>query len=112
MPKLSQETIATLGVGIGLAALILITTADLRAEIREWRFELRTEIRDVRIEAYADRETLRAEVRDEAAPRKGGKGTARLSGAGGRSRRDPDRYGDRVSTAFYWGAGMILTNSR
>ena len=63
MPKLSQETIAMLGVGIGLAALILTATTSLRAEIRELRSELRTEIRDVRTEARADREALRAEAR-------------------------------------------------
>ena len=63
MPKLSRMTIAILGVGIGLAALILTTTAGLRAEIRDWRSELRAESRDVRTEARVDREALRAEAR-------------------------------------------------
>ncbi len=44
MPRLSQETLAILGVGIGIAALILTTTAGLRAEAR------------------ADRETFQAQI--------------------------------------------------
>ena len=63
MPKLSRMTIAILGVGLGLAALILTTTAGLRAEIRDWRSELRSESRDVRTEARVDREAMRAETR-------------------------------------------------
>ena len=63
MPKLSQETTAMLGVGIGLAALILTATTGLRAEIGELGSELRTEIRDVRTEARADLGLLRAETR-------------------------------------------------
>ena len=62
MPRLSQETLAILGVGIGIAALILTTTAGLRSEMR-------TEIQAVRAEVHADREALRAEfhsVRTEA----------------------------------------------
>ena len=35
MPKLSQETLAITGVGIGLAALILTSTAGFEA--RSWR---------------------------------------------------------------------------
>ena len=52
MPKLSQETLAVIGASVGLAALILTSTAGIRAEIR-----------DVRAEARADREALRAEMR-------------------------------------------------
>ena len=63
MPKLSQETIAMLGVGIGLAALILTATTGLRAEIHELRSEMRAEIRNVRTEARTDREILRSEAR-------------------------------------------------
>ena len=66
MPKLSQETLAMIGVGIGLAALILTATAGLRGEVQA----IRAEMRDIRTEARADRETferhidvLRAEAR-------------------------------------------------
>ena len=70
MPKLSQETLAVIGAGIALAALILTSTAGLRSEIQAVRTEvqavrteMRAEIRDVRAEARADREVLRAETR-------------------------------------------------
>lgn len=77
MPRLSQETIAMLVVGIGLAALIFTGTSGLRGEIQAVRGEMRaiqvemraemqfvqSEIRDVRTEAHADREVLRAEAR-------------------------------------------------
>ena len=59
MPRLSQETLAVIGASVGLAALILTSTAGLRAEIRA----VQTEIRDVRAEARADRGALRAEAR-------------------------------------------------
>ena len=52
MPRLSQETITIIGVGIALAALILTTTSGLRDEIQA-----------VRVEAHADRETMRAQAR-------------------------------------------------
>ena len=45
MPRLSQETIAVIGVGVALGALILTTTGGLREEIQA-----------VRAEAHADRE--------------------------------------------------------
>ncbi len=45
MPRLSQETIAVIGIGVALGALILTTTGGLREEIRA-----------VRAEAHADRE--------------------------------------------------------
>ena len=57
MPRLSQETIALIGVGIALGALILTTTGGLREEIQA-----------VRAEARADRE--RAERRLEAFERR------------------------------------------
>ncbi len=59
MPKLSQETLAVIGASVGLAALILTSTAGIRAEIQT----VRTEIQDVRAEARADRGALRAEMR-------------------------------------------------
>ena len=55
MPRLSQETLAILGVGIGIAALILTTTAGLRSEMR-------AEFHSVRIEARADREAFQAQI--------------------------------------------------
>ena len=63
MPKLSQETLAMLGVGIGLAALILTATTGLRGEMRAMGTEIRAEIQAVRTEAQADRAALRAEAR-------------------------------------------------
>ena len=63
MPRLSQETLAILGVGIGIAALILTTTAGLRSEMRAEFHSVRTEIQAVRAEVHADREALRAEAR-------------------------------------------------
>ena len=56
MPRLNQETLAIIGDGIALAALILTSTAGIRGEIQSVRDELRGEIRDVRIEARTDRD--------------------------------------------------------
>ena len=58
MPKLSQETLAVIGASVGLAALILTSTAGIRAEIQT----VRAEIRDVRAEARADRETFERHI--------------------------------------------------
>ena len=77
MPRLSQETIAMIGVGIGLAALILTVTAGLRGEIHAIRAEVqairsdmgaemqavRVDIQGVRAEAHTNLEALRAEAR-------------------------------------------------
>ena len=54
MPKLSQETLAIIGASVGLAALILTSTAGLRGEIQAVRTEMQAEMRDVRVEARAD----------------------------------------------------------
>ena len=59
MPRLSQETLAILGVGVALAALTLTSIAGVRGEIRA----VRDELRDVRTEARADRQAMRAEAR-------------------------------------------------
>ena len=61
MPRLNQETLAIIGVGIALAALILTSSAGVRGDIQA----VRGEIRDVRAEARTDRETLRAETRTD-----------------------------------------------
>ncbi len=58
MSRLSQETLAIIGVGIALAALILTSTAGVRGEIQA----VRDELREVRAEARADREAIRAEA--------------------------------------------------
>ena len=63
MPKLSQETLAVIGASVGLAALILTSTAGIRAEIRDVRAEARADREALRFEARADREALRAEMR-------------------------------------------------
>ena len=62
MPRLNQETLAIIGVGIALAALILTSTAGIRGEIQSVRDELRGEIRDVRIEARTDRDMFQSHI--------------------------------------------------
>ena len=59
MSRLSQETLAIIGVGVALAALILTDSVGVRGEFQA----VRAEIQDVRAEARADREALRAEAR-------------------------------------------------
>ena len=49
MSRLSQETLAIIGVGVALAALILTSAAGIRGEFQA-----------VRAEARADREAMRA----------------------------------------------------
>ena len=68
MPKLSQEMIAIIGVGVALAALDVTTTSALRAEIQAVRVEARAdreawraESQALRAEAHADREAMRAD---------------------------------------------------
>ena len=66
MPRLSQETLAILGVGVALAALILTDSAGVRGEFQAVRAEfqaVRVEIQAVRAEAHTDREAMRAEAR-------------------------------------------------
>ena len=66
MSRLSQETLAIIGVGVALAALILTDSVGVRGEFQAVRAEIqdvRAEIQDVRAEARADREALRAEAR-------------------------------------------------
>ncbi len=59
MSRISQETLAIIGVGVALAALILTSTASVRGEIQA----VRDELREVRAEARADREAIRAVAR-------------------------------------------------
>ena len=61
MSRLSQETLAIIGVGVALAALILTSIASVRGEIQAVRDDLRVEIQAVRTEARADREAMRAD---------------------------------------------------
>ena len=63
MPRLNQETIAILGVGIALGALILTTTGELRDELRAVRAEARADREAIRAEGRAAREAIRAEGR-------------------------------------------------
>ena len=56
MPRISQETLTILGVGVALAALIFTSIAGMRNEFQ-------AEFQAVRAEARADREALRAEAR-------------------------------------------------
>ena len=59
MPRLSQETLAIIGVGVALAALFITHSIGVRGEFQA----VRAEIQAVRTEARADREALRAEAR-------------------------------------------------
>ena len=63
MPKLSQEMIAIVGVGVALAALDVSSTSALRDEIQAVRVEARADRETLRTERRADREALRAEMR-------------------------------------------------
>ena len=68
-PRLSQETIAIVTVGVALAGLILVTTGNLRDESRASRVAWQAESRQLRDEARADRAAWQAEsqkLRDEA----------------------------------------------
>ena len=61
MPRLNQETIAIIGVGIALGALILTTTGGLRDELRAIRAEASADREAIRAEGHAAREAIRAE---------------------------------------------------
>ena len=70
MARLSQETIAIIGVGIAMIALGLSVAESLRDEMRADRAEARAdrdatreEARADRAEARADRDAIRAEAR-------------------------------------------------
>ena len=56
--RLSQETLAILGVGVALAALTLTSIAGVRGEIRA----VRDELRDVRAEVRADRQVFQEQI--------------------------------------------------
>jgi len=60
---LSQETLAILGVGVALAALILTSFVGLRVEIHAVRDEARAERQAIRVEARAERQAIRDEGR-------------------------------------------------
>lgn len=71
--RISQETIATLTVGVALAGLILITTGDLRNEARADRSAWQTQSQQMRNEWQAESQQMRNEwqaesrqLRDEA----------------------------------------------
>ena len=63
MSRLSQETLAILGVGVALVALILTSSAGVRDEVQAAGDELRVEIQAVRDEARAERQAMRIEGR-------------------------------------------------
>ena len=62
MPRLNQETIAIIGVGIALGALILTTTGGLRDELRAVRAEASADREAIRAEARADREAFEKQI--------------------------------------------------
>lgn len=60
--SISQETLAILGVGIALAALILISTAGVRSEIQAVGAEARADREAMRAEARADRQAFQKQI--------------------------------------------------
>ena len=69
MSRLSQETIAVIGVGVALAVLFVTVTNDIRAEARADRAAFQAENARLREEARADRAAFQAEsarLREEA----------------------------------------------
>ena len=63
--RLSQETLAIIGVGVALAALNIASTAGLRGEIQAARDEARAERQAIRVEASAERQAMRVEASAE-----------------------------------------------
>ena len=63
MSRLSQETLAILGVGVALAALILTDSVGVRGEFQAVRAEARADREAMRAEARAERQAIRAEAR-------------------------------------------------
>ncbi|MCY4222386.1 MAG: hypothetical protein OXD35_12160 [Thiotrichales bacterium] len=62
MPRLSQETLAILGVGIALAALTLTSIAGVRGDIQAVRDEARADRQAMRAEARADRQVFQEQI--------------------------------------------------
>ena len=58
----SRETLAIIGVGVALAALILTSTASVRGEIRAVRDEARAERQATRAETRADRGAFQGRI--------------------------------------------------
>ena len=62
MARLSQETIAIIGVGVATIALGLSVAESLRDEMRADREAIREEMRAIRAEARADREQFERQI--------------------------------------------------
>ena len=62
MPRLSQETITLIGVGIALGALILTTTGGLREEIQAIRVEARIDREAFESRMATDREAFESRM--------------------------------------------------
>ena len=62
LSRISQETLAIIGVGVALAALNLAGTAGLRGEIQAGRDEARAERQAMRVEARVDREAFQSQI--------------------------------------------------
>ena len=62
MSRLSQETLAILGVGVALAALILTDSVGVRGEFQAIRAEARADREAMRAEARADREAFQEQI--------------------------------------------------
>ena len=62
-PRISQETIAIVTVGVALAGLILVTTGDLRDEARANRVAWQAESQQLRNEWQEESRQLRDEAR-------------------------------------------------
>ena len=95
MSRISQETIAIIGVGIALGALILTTTGGLRDELRADRAEARADREAIRAEARADREAMRAEARADRAEARAGREAIRAEARADREAIRAEARADR-----------------
>ena len=64
MQKLSQETIAIIGVGVALAAVVIASVAGLRDDLRVVQAEARAGQEAIRAESQEAREAIREESRE------------------------------------------------
>lgn len=67
MQKLSQETIAIIGVGVALAAVVIASVAGLRDDLRVVQAEARAGQEAIRAESQEAREAVRKESQESVA---------------------------------------------
>ena len=99
MARLSQETMAIIGVGIATIALGLSVAESLRDEMRADRAEARADREAIREEARADRAEARADREEARADRDAIREEARADRAEARADRDAIREEMRADRA-------------